>query len=136
MWHRDQGGAAENQHDALEEARLAVEEIVLPRSQVIELLPRSRTVIELQVSEQGRYRIWQNVHVRWLLRRTLVSVASQRTLLLCVQIKMLHGYDVGVELVGKESDSSARLRIMPAPTDIPTDVPTDATAEDLPANAL
>ena len=40
---------AENRSEALEEARLAVEQIVLRRKQPIELLPRSPDVIQLQV---------------------------------------------------------------------------------------
>ncbi len=38
----------ENEAEALEEARLAVEEIVLTRQQAIELLPRTPSVIEQQ----------------------------------------------------------------------------------------
>ncbi len=40
---------AENRKDALEEARLAVEEIVLPCGQAIELLPRAPDVLQAQV---------------------------------------------------------------------------------------
>lgn len=45
---------ADNKADALEEARLAVEEIVIPRQQPIELLPRSPSVLELQVASARR----------------------------------------------------------------------------------
>ena len=44
---------AENRSEALEEARLAVEQIVLRRKQPIELLPRSPDVILLQVRAKG-----------------------------------------------------------------------------------
>ncbi|KAI7843577.1 hypothetical protein COHA_002819 [Chlorella ohadii] len=43
------GSKAANQRDALEEARLAVEQIVIPQSQPVELLPRDADTIELQV---------------------------------------------------------------------------------------
>ncbi len=39
----------ENTAEALEEARLAVEDIVLTRKQAVELLPRTPSVIEHQV---------------------------------------------------------------------------------------
>lgn len=47
---------AESTREALEEARLAVEEIVLARQQAIELLPRTPAVIEEQVAlVSGQY---------------------------------------------------------------------------------
>jgi hypothetical protein len=47
---------AESAKEALEEARLAVEEIVLARQQAIELLPRTPAVIEEQVAlVSGQY---------------------------------------------------------------------------------
>lgn len=47
---------AESTKEALEEARLAVEEIVLARQQAIELLPRTPSVIEQQVAlVRGQY---------------------------------------------------------------------------------
>ena len=48
---------AENRSEALEEARLAVEQIVLRRRQPIELLPRSPDVILLQVRAVMSFRI-------------------------------------------------------------------------------
>ncbi|KAK9824105.1 hypothetical protein WJX72_007767 [[Myrmecia] bisecta] len=41
---------AQNSTDALEEARLAMEQIVLPRGQPIELLPRAAEVLEMQIA--------------------------------------------------------------------------------------
>lgn len=43
---------AESHSEALEEARIAVESIVLPRQQPIELMPRAEDVVEAQVWHQ------------------------------------------------------------------------------------
>lgn len=48
-WLCNAQAVKENESEALEEARLAVEEIVLTRQQAIELLPRTPSVIEQQV---------------------------------------------------------------------------------------
>lgn len=45
---------ARNRQDALDEARQAVEEIVLPCGQAIELLPRTLEVLEAQVRVRFR----------------------------------------------------------------------------------
>ena len=34
-----------------------------------------------------------------------------------VQVDMLHGYDVGIEVMGSKVNNSARLRIMPTTAD-------------------
>ncbi len=52
-----QTGKLDDEHDALEEARLAVEQIVLPMGQPVELLPRSRRVRELQQELVNHYQL-------------------------------------------------------------------------------
>jgi stage III sporulation protein SpoIIIAA len=50
-------GKLDDEHDALEEARLAVEQIVLPMGQPVELLPRSARVRELQQELVNHYQL-------------------------------------------------------------------------------
>jgi hypothetical protein len=47
----------EDEIDALEEARLAVEQIVIPRGQPVELLPRSAKVRKMQHELVEHYRL-------------------------------------------------------------------------------
>ncbi|MBE9153261.1 AAA family ATPase [Cyanobium sp. LEGE 06113] len=49
--------AADDAHAALEECRLALEQVVLARGQPVELLPRSGRVRQLQSELAGRYRV-------------------------------------------------------------------------------
>eukprot|EP00879_Flechtneria_rotunda_P010046 GHRR01010504.1.p1 GENE.GHRR01010504.1~~GHRR01010504.1.p1 ORF type:complete len:561 (+),score=231.07 GHRR01010504.1:1227-2909(+) len=62
---RGTGGPARammEEDEALEEARLAVEQIVVPLQQPVELLPRSELVRKAQVALCGRYRLaWELV---------------------------------------------------------------------------
>ncbi|MBD1909040.1 MULTISPECIES: R3H domain-containing nucleic acid-binding protein [unclassified Leptolyngbya] len=51
------GGDGENELDALEEARLAVEQVVIPKGQPVELLPRSPRVRAMQHELIERYRL-------------------------------------------------------------------------------
>jgi hypothetical protein len=48
---------ADDLHAALEECRLAVEQVVLPQGQPVELLPRSERVRRLQAELAARYRL-------------------------------------------------------------------------------
>jgi stage III sporulation protein SpoIIIAA len=50
-------GKLDDEHDALEETRLAVEQIVLPMGQPVELLPRSARVRELQQELVSHYQL-------------------------------------------------------------------------------
>lgn len=52
-----QTGKRDDEHDALEEARLAVEQIVLPMGQPVELLPRSARVRQLQQELVNHYQL-------------------------------------------------------------------------------
>jgi stage III sporulation protein SpoIIIAA len=50
-------GSLDDAHAALEECRLAVEQVVLPQGRPVELLPRSERVREMQSELVGRYRL-------------------------------------------------------------------------------
>jgi predicted RNA-binding protein Jag len=50
-------GDNEDEIEALEEARLAVEQIVIPKGQPVELLPRSATVRKMQHELVEHYRL-------------------------------------------------------------------------------
>lgn len=50
-------GSGENELDALEEARLAVEQIVIPKGQPVELLPRTASVRKMQHELVEHYRL-------------------------------------------------------------------------------
>jgi len=50
-------GGSDDEIEALEEARLAVEQIVLPRKQPVELLPRSAKVRKMQHELVEHYRL-------------------------------------------------------------------------------
>jgi hypothetical protein len=50
-------GSSSNQIEALEEVRLAVERVVIPLSQPVDLLPRSAQVREIQHQLVDRYRL-------------------------------------------------------------------------------
>jgi stage III sporulation protein SpoIIIAA len=54
---RAQSGDEEDEIDALEEARLAVEQIVIPKRQPVELLPRSASLRKMQHELVERYRL-------------------------------------------------------------------------------
>ncbi|WP_231605402.1 AAA family ATPase [Synechococcus sp. CBW1006] len=60
---------------ALEECRLAVEQVVLPHGRPVELLPRSETVRQMQVELVGRYRLRSAVFGRGLEQRLRVFPA-------------------------------------------------------------
>lgn len=116
---------ADDKADALEEARLAVEEIVIPRQQIIELLPRSPSVLELQVASALRaddlywpFKSLQSLSspIQFIFTCMCVSI-NINAVHSAVQVNMLHGYDVGVEVMGSKVNSSARLRIMPSTAD-------------------
>ncbi|MFN5162006.1 MAG: AAA family ATPase, partial [Cyanobacteriota bacterium] len=47
----------EDAHAAMEECRLAVEQVVLPQGRPVELLPRSEAVRQMQAELVGRYRL-------------------------------------------------------------------------------
>ncbi len=53
-------GDADDEWDALEEARLAVEQVVIPKGQPVELLPRSAQVRKLQHEFVEHYRLKSN----------------------------------------------------------------------------
>ena len=53
-------GGSEDEMDALEEARLAVEQIVIPKGQPVELLPRSGKVRKMQHELVEHYRLKSN----------------------------------------------------------------------------
>ncbi len=53
-------GGSEDEIDALEEARLAVEQIVIPKGQPVELLPRSAKVRKMQHELVEHYRLKSN----------------------------------------------------------------------------
>jgi stage III sporulation protein SpoIIIAA len=53
-------GANDDEMDALEEARLAVEQIVIPKGQPVELLPRSASVRKMQHELVEHYRLKSN----------------------------------------------------------------------------
>ena len=53
----DPGRRLDDAHAALEECRLAVEQVVLPLGQPVELLPRSERVRQMQVELISRYRL-------------------------------------------------------------------------------
>ncbi|MFM7313833.1 MAG: AAA family ATPase [Cyanobium sp.] len=53
----DPGRRLEDAHAALEECRLAVEQVVLPLGQPVELLPRSQRVRQMQVELVARYQL-------------------------------------------------------------------------------
>jgi nucleoside-triphosphatase THEP1 len=53
----DPTGGLDDDHAALEECRLAVEQVVLPQGRPVELLPRSERVREMQSELVGRYRL-------------------------------------------------------------------------------
>ena len=60
---------------ALEECRLAVEQVVLPHGRPVELLPRSETVRQMQAELVGRYRLRSAVFGRGLEQRLRVFPA-------------------------------------------------------------
>jgi hypothetical protein len=53
-------GSGENEIDALEEARRAVEQVVIPKGQPVELLPRSASVRKMQHKLVEHYRLKSN----------------------------------------------------------------------------
>ncbi len=53
----DPAGGLDDDHAALEECRLAVEQVVLPQGRPVELLPRSERVRQMQSELVGRYRL-------------------------------------------------------------------------------
>jgi stage III sporulation protein SpoIIIAA len=75
------GGAApaaadpEDVHAALEECRLAVEQVVLPQGRPVELLPRSESVLRMQAELVGRYRLRSAIFGRGVQQRLRVFPA-------------------------------------------------------------
>jgi hypothetical protein len=75
------GGAAtggadpDDAHAAMEECRLAVEKVVLPQGQPVELLPRSERVRSMQAELVSRYRLRSAVFGRGLHQRLRVFPA-------------------------------------------------------------
>ena len=62
-------------HAAMEECRLAVEQVVLPQGRPVELLPRSERVRQMQAELVGRYRLRSAVFGRGLQQRLRVFPA-------------------------------------------------------------
>jgi stage III sporulation protein SpoIIIAA len=65
----------EDAHGALEECRLAVEQVVLPEGRPVELLPRSERVRGMQAELVGRYRLRSAVFGRGIEQRLRVFPA-------------------------------------------------------------
>jgi hypothetical protein len=65
----------EDVHGALEECRLAVEQVVLPQGRPVELLPRSESVLRMQAELVGRYRLRSAVFGRGVQQRLRVFPA-------------------------------------------------------------
>jgi hypothetical protein len=65
----------EDVHAAMEECRLAVEQVVLPQGRPVELLPRSERVRQMQAELVGRYRLRSAVFGRGLQQRLRVFPA-------------------------------------------------------------
>ncbi len=72
---QDPGGGADDDLAALEECRLAVEQVVLPQGQPVELLPRSERVRRLQAELAAHYRLHSADFGRGLERRLRVFPA-------------------------------------------------------------
>ncbi len=68
-------GRLDDVHAAMEECRLAVEQVVLPQGRPVELLPRSETVRRMQAELVGRYRLRSAVFGRGLQQRLRVFPA-------------------------------------------------------------
>jgi hypothetical protein len=62
-------------HAAMEECRLAVEQVVLPQGRPVELLPRNERVRQMQAELVGRYRLRSAVFGRGLQQRLRVFPA-------------------------------------------------------------
>ena len=69
------GGGLDDVHAALEECRLAVEQVVLPQGRPVELLPRTESVRSLQAELVDRYRLRSAVFGRGLQQRLRVFPA-------------------------------------------------------------
>jgi len=69
------GSGLDDVHAALEECRLAVEQVVLPQGRPVELLPRTETVRSLQAELVDRYRLRSAVFGRGLQQRLRVFPA-------------------------------------------------------------
>jgi stage III sporulation protein SpoIIIAA len=65
----------EDAHGALEECRLAVEQVVLPQGRPVELLPRCERVLRMQAELVGRYRLRSAIFGRGLQQRLRVFPA-------------------------------------------------------------
>ncbi len=65
----------DDEHAAMEECRLAVEQVVLPQGRPVELLPRSERVRQMQAELVGRYRLRSAVFGRGLQQRLRVFPA-------------------------------------------------------------
>jgi stage III sporulation protein SpoIIIAA len=65
----------EDAHGALEECRLAVEQVVLPQGRPVELLPRCERVLQMQAELVGRYRLRSAVFGRGVQQRLRVFPA-------------------------------------------------------------
>jgi len=72
---RPEGAGSDDAHAALEECRLAVEQVVLPQGQPVELLPRTERVRLLQAELASRYRLRSAVFGRGAAQRLRVFPA-------------------------------------------------------------
>lgn len=103
--------------EAEDEARIAIENIVIPRKQPIELRPQAPDVLELQVRGLipsqtrggGRGGTWQPVQdATWgNLSKAMLSPAAAAT----AQVAVVLEYGLKCEKAGTGAD--ARLRILP-----------------------
>jgi hypothetical protein len=69
------GARLDDAHAAMEECRLAVEQVVLPEGRPVELLPRSERVRRMQAELVSRYRLRSAVFGRGLQQRLRVFPA-------------------------------------------------------------
>ena len=72
---RREGAGSDDAHAGLEECRLAVEQVVLPQGQPVELLPRTERVRLLQAELASRYRLRSAVFGRGAAQRLRVFPA-------------------------------------------------------------
>ena len=72
---RPEGAGSDDAHAGLEECRLAVEQVVLPQGQPVELLPRTERVRLLQAELASRYRLRSAVFGRGAAQRLRVFPA-------------------------------------------------------------
>ncbi|KAH7284861.1 hypothetical protein KP509_34G074300 [Ceratopteris richardii] len=108
----------EDEVDALEEARLAIEQIVIPKGQPVELLPRSLEIIESQIKLIESYQLGTELaglgnssRIRilpYLLTGNTGILPAADT-----SIKSGDPNDIGPETLGTSGTSVSRLPILP-----------------------